>query len=165
MTTRKKMWLKVIALGCFALMSVTIYLSIAEPRARIFYAPVKFGDDHLGIWKEYEEKRAARAPWTQNPETVALRLNGNCAAEAGPPINDCSVPTKFSAYRTGENHLTFVILEDPVVGDDSLAAEEVRLDLTRAADGAWDVEWAGSRWRCNEERSGFGYWSRFQRCS
>ncbi|HEX8735514.1 MAG TPA: hypothetical protein VF721_09340 [Pyrinomonadaceae bacterium] len=170
MTRRKKLFLKIFtAVGALAL-AWLISLLVAEPTPRVFYSPWDLENAEYErvsvIRREYAEKRRANAAWTRNPFEVGVWMSrgGNsdgCAAEI-----ECSDPTKVKVYRSDENHATVIVLADPLVGDDSVAGVEDRIDLRRAADdGAWEVEWGGSRWHCHEGRGGLFYWSRFELCS
>jgi hypothetical protein len=41
-----------------------------------------------------------------------------------------------------------VLVFTKIVGDDSVAAQEARVDLVAQANNQWQVEWAGVRWQC-----------------
>jgi putative lipoprotein len=56
-------------------------------------------------------------------------------------------PESMTLY-TADPAQTTVVVFSQVVGDDSVAAEEVRLDLAAQADNQWQVIWAGVRWQC-----------------
>jgi hypothetical protein len=43
---------------------------------------------------------------------------------------------------------TSVLVFTKIVGDDSVAAQEARVDLVAQANNQWQVEWAGVRWQC-----------------
>jgi uncharacterized lipoprotein YbaY len=56
-------------------------------------------------------------------------------------------PDSVSVYSTGPTQ-TSVLVFTKVVGDDSVAAQEVRVDLVAQGGNQWQVEWAGVRWQC-----------------
>lgn len=56
-------------------------------------------------------------------------------------------PQNVTIYLTSPTQ-TSVLVFTQVVGDDSVAAQEVRVDLAAQADKQWQVEWAGVRWQC-----------------
>lgn len=139
---------------------LVVYLCLAKPRLRIFYAPIGVIEDRR--LRLYTENRRSGAAWTRNPAEVALFLVEGCNHEANAGV-DCANSPRVGVFPRGTERITFVVLDDPVNGDDSIAAEEWRVDLVRAADGAWDLEWAGGRWRCGRERINF--WTRVFPCS
>lgn len=55
-------------------------------------------------------------------------------------------PDQVTLYNSGEGQTT-IIAASEVLFDDSVAAQEVRLDLVEQADG-WQVEWGGIRFLC-----------------
>ncbi|MCB0209766.1 MAG: YbaY family lipoprotein, partial [Anaerolineae bacterium] len=55
-------------------------------------------------------------------------------------------PDLVTVYNTGTGQATVITASD-VLFDDSLLAQEVRLDLVEQADG-WQVEWGGVRFQC-----------------
>lgn len=58
-----------------------------------------------------------------------------------------SSPQRFTLYRPGpDSVITIFLVEIPF--DDSVAAEEIRLDLTRQAGQQWQVAWGGVRFLC-----------------
>jgi hypothetical protein len=167
MSANKKIRLKIIGFMTLAGALILTYLFTAEPRPQIFYRPVELEKamTESKFYRQYTEKRHERKEWTKNPALVAewLTLGGNHFEVA--TDTEYSGDAKISVYRNGENHATVIILRDPIIGDDSVAGEEVRIDLRRAADNSWDVEFEGWRWRCHQERSGFGWWTRFSLCA
>jgi putative lipoprotein len=56
-------------------------------------------------------------------------------------------PESVTLYTADPAQTTVVVFSN-VVGDDSVAAQEVRLDLVPQANNQWQVTWAGVRWRC-----------------
>jgi len=56
-------------------------------------------------------------------------------------------PRQFSLYRTGPDSVTAIFLAETPF-DDSVAAREIRLDLTRQAGQQWQVAWGGARFLC-----------------
>jgi hypothetical protein len=139
---------------------VVLYSFTTTPRLRIFYRPAS--QPNAQAMSHYTENRRRGAAWTRDPSAVALFLVEGCNREANAGF-DCANPTRVELFSQGDGKTTVVVLDDPVKGDDSIAAEEWRVDLSRADDGAWDLEWAGERWRCQRER--FNFWTRFSLCS
>jgi uncharacterized lipoprotein YbaY/uncharacterized lipoprotein NlpE involved in copper resistance len=70
---------------------------------------------------------------------AALTGLGYCAGDY--------VPESVTVYPTTPNETTVVVFAR-VTGDDSVAGQEVRLDLARQADSQWQVNWAGVRFLC-----------------
>jgi putative lipoprotein len=57
------------------------------------------------------------------------------------------VPERVTIYPTASNKLT-VVAFTRVNGDDSVAGQEVRLDLTQQTGNQWQVTWGGVRFLC-----------------
>jgi hypothetical protein len=70
---------------------------------------------------------------------AALTGLGYCAGDY--------VPESVTVYPTTPNETTVVVFAR-VTSDDSVAGQEVRLDLARQADSQWQVTWAGVRFLC-----------------
>ena len=67
-----------------------------------------------------------------------------------PELGVCTAdfaPDQITVYNTGDGQATVVTASD-VLFDDSVSAQEVRLDLVEQADG-WQVEWGGVRFQCS----------------
>jgi hypothetical protein len=141
-------------------MLVALYSVTARPRLRIFYKSA--ATPNAQALEHYTKNRRLGAAWTRDPSAVALFLVEGCNREANAGF-DCVNPTQVEVFAQSDGQATVVVLDDPVKGDDSIAAEEWRIDLVRAADGAWELEWAGERWRCQRER--INVWRRFSHCS
>jgi C-terminal processing protease CtpA/Prc len=80
-------------------------------------------------------EEATDVDWTN----AVLGLLGYCG--------DDSTTQTITLYRPNPDTVTAVVLTQ-ILFDDSVAAEEVRLDLKKEGDRAWSVEWAGIRWQC-----------------
>lgn len=66
-----------------------------------------------------------------------------------PELGFCTAdfaPDQVTVYNTGDGQATVVTSSD-VLFDDSVSAQEVRLDLVEQPDG-WQVEWGGIRFQC-----------------
>lgn len=115
--------------------------SASQQTGRDKYRPLNFDKDPWlsGFNKEYEIAIRTNANWVENPEKIALRLAG------------ATNPTKISTFDMGRGRITVIVLQDPVVGDDSVAAEEIRADLVQKGN-KWEIKWAGGRWRCHAGR-------------
>lgn len=69
-----------------------------------------------------------------------LSLLGNCA-------DDAFVPKQVTVYNPAPDQTTVVVFTE-ILDDDSLAGEEVRVDLKAAAEEQWQIDWAGVRFKC-----------------
>ena len=70
---------------------------------------------------------------------IALRV-------AGFPNTDRTSPSQAAISDVTQERMIVTILADRLM-DDSVSAKETRVEM--AVDrGAWEVEWAGERWRC-----------------
>ena len=136
------------------------YLFAVRPRPRIFYKQVGITESQR--LHSYDESRRRGAGWTRDPSEVGLLLVEGCNHETNAG-SDCDNPSRVDVSAQGVERATVIVLDDPIRGDDSIAAEEWRLDLVLAKDGAWDIEWSGVRWRCQRER--IDLWTRFSLCS
>ncbi len=70
---------------------------------------------------------------------AALTGLGYCAGDYA--------PENVTVYAIAPDETTVVVFAR-VIGDDSVAGQEVRLDLARQADSQWQVTWAGVRFLC-----------------
>lgn len=77
--------------------------------------------------------------WLKDPETMALRM-------AGYPNEYGSPPEKIDSVRSQDDKVIITILSLNL-RDDSIKDQEVRVDLRKVGE-IWDIDWAGSRWRC-----------------
>jgi len=99
--------------------------------------------------RDYADARASRAAWLADPVMVALRV-------AGYPNNDGTEPDSVTTFSNDFTTVTIVIRKEGL-HDDSVAAEETRVDLVKRG-MVWEVAWAGGRWRCGREVSiGYGW--------
>jgi hypothetical protein len=71
-------------------------------------------------------------------DTVLAGL-GYCAGEYR--------PEQVTVYSTAPGEMVVVAFTQ-ISGDDSVAGQEVRLDLTQQADNQWQVTWGGVRFLC-----------------
>ena len=145
---------KVLIVFLIATTVFVVYLFVAKPRPRIFYKSMSYSEGKA--FELYRENRRAGAPWTRDATEIALLLVHGCNHKANIG-SDCFNPTRLEVYEHGAKRTTVIIVDDPIRDDDSIAAEEARLDFVKAPDGAWDLEWSGGRWRC--QRSGSDWWT------
>lgn len=61
--------------------------------------------------------------------------------------NSDFAPEQVTIYNTGPEQASVVAYSN-VKFDDSVAAQEVRLDLSQQAEGEWQVDWGGVRFLC-----------------
>jgi uncharacterized lipoprotein YbaY len=76
---------------------------------------------------------------TQAWRDAVLAGLGYCAGEYA--------PEQVTVYSTAPNERV-VVAFTRISGDDSVAGQEVRLDLTQQADNQWQVTWGGVRFLC-----------------
>ena len=103
--------------------------------------------DFNGPWlskfnEEHKKGIDEHASWTEDPKDVALRI-------AGVPIGVKA--DNLALFDTKHQKRTIVVSIDPIRDDDSIAAEEIRVDFVQH-EGKWKIEWAGGRWRCQTGR-------------
>ena len=110
------------------------------------YRPFDFDRDPwlAGYVQEYQEALQAQAAWLEDPIAVALRL-------VGFPNPDETAPDQVSVFYQDPATTIVVVLQDPIVGDDSVAASEHRIELVKTG-AIWEVTWAGGRYRCQPGR-------------
>jgi hypothetical protein len=69
-----------------------------------------------------------------------LNILGDCA-------DDSFVPKQITVYNPAPDQTTVVVFTE-ILYDDSLAGEEVRVDLKAAGEKQWQIDWAGVRFKC-----------------
>ncbi len=92
--------------------------------------------------EEYKKGIDEHANWTENPKEVTLRI-------AGVPVGVKS--DNLAVFDTKHQKRTVIVSIDPIREDDSVAAEEIRVDFVKKEE-RWEIEWAGGRWRCQAGR-------------
>ena len=74
----------------------------------------------------------------------------------GDPMLVASLITNINAglverYDRHPRLITLIVTKEPLREDDSIAAEQHRIDL-RLVDEHWEIMWAGVRWKCHTGR-------------
>ncbi|MFH1743606.1 MAG: DUF1565 domain-containing protein [bacterium] len=141
------------------------------PRSRDNYRPYNLdsGQWFSSFKKQYKEAQEKQANWLKDPMVVALRMMSGYSKLDGPkPDRICiyypTGPTDKAFYTKlrgdgaiwSGDRITIVMLKDPVVDEDGIAAEETRVDLVKK-NGIWEIVWAGARFRGG--RAAFSGWT------
>jgi hypothetical protein len=119
MTKRKALFLVVI------ITIVMLDWYSRQPKSRTHYQQLDLNNKSLNF--------------SETPEVLALSV-------AGYPNVDKTDPDDVKVISDDDAQLTYIITDNNLL-DDSLLAEEVRVDLL-LVDGNWTLDWAGDRRRC-----------------
>jgi putative lipoprotein len=126
-----------VAQACAA---VPVTTSQQAPPDRSNYLAYQAGSavtsDLLGTMMAIEAEAADPAQAWRDAVVTAL---GYCTGDYA--------PEQVTIYPVTPDETT-VVIYTRVVGDDSVAGQEVRLDLTQQADNQWQVTWGGVRFLC-----------------
>lgn len=146
---KKALLFGIVIITSIIVISLSIFALNPGLKSRDRYKPYDFNSDPglVSFAQAYEEARLDPTSWAANPLTLTLRL-------AGYPDPDGNDPDRIDTYDTPTG-LT-VVIERFDLRDDSLEAEEVRVDLVRKG-AVWEIAWAGRRWRCR--RALFSGWT------
>lgn len=107
---------------------------------------------------DFDPRVIADVNGVAGPDPVAVALQ-----VAGYPDGDGFMPEEID--DACESDRCVVVITDENLGDDSVAAVQVRVELKRSCD-VWVPEWIGRRWRCWPNR-GIPFWGGWTtiRCS
>ena len=111
-----------------------------EPKSKTQYRPL----DLAQFNEEYDAAITQQEDWVNSPYEIGLRF-------AGYPNIDRVLPDKVTVFYVTSKKQIVVVQKTRPVFDDSISAEEIRVDLV-LEDEMWKVEWAGGRWRCQPGR-------------
>lgn len=123
-------------------------LSETSPRDRIAYRSLGFTHDQPKV--DFTKAGDSAATRITDPLAMALRV-------AGYPNEDGVEPDRVSIFHDGLARIT-IIIEKEGLHDDSIAAEETRVDLIKQGQ-LWEVAWAGGRWRCRRDLMRGSWWT------
>lgn len=89
-----------------------------------------------------------RCEGSQSLDLSDPTLLGLCVA--GFPNLDGAQPGEVRTYRIDDQNMVVVVTQDGMA-DDSLAAQETRIDILKQGD-TWTILWVGQRWKCRPNR-------------
>jgi hypothetical protein len=97
--------------------------------------------------------QSSGADWANDPQVIGLWV-------AGYPNSDGTTPDRVYTFTSADR--ATIVVSTLGCMDNSIRDKEARVDLVQVGT-AWQIEWAGSRWRCTPGR-GHRWWSP-ARCS
>jgi hypothetical protein len=144
MRNRRVIWLAalLITICAVVLVSAIVVMAVGNDKDRRAYQEINV-QERTDFLTRFEEARQQGEEWVKNPEAVALEF----ACGGG-----CDEARHFVQVNGPEERVVWVEQE---AFDDSIEAYRTRVDLKRASDGAWQVEWAGEQWKCHSYRVGW----------
>jgi hypothetical protein len=90
--------------------------------------------------------------WKHSPHAIALDF----ATDWCDSPSICQLE-EVRVFRVASNR-AIIVLQTRNLRGDSVDASQVRIELLRVGE-AWEVEWAGMRWRCNPFRGNSPGWT------
>ena len=147
----KKIFAFFCVVGIFVILaSIIITTRNASPNKPI--GKTQYRPLYLARFKEeYDEAVIQQEVWVNSPYLIGLRF-------AGYPNVERVLPDKVTVFHITPTKQIVVVQKTTRIFDDSVSAEEIRVDLVLEGE-MWEVKWAGGRWRCKPGR-GSSIWTK-----